>query len=326
MTERAHMMRRRLLGALLSMPLVALAKDEGRVYRIGTLAMGVATEPNNISFTQALRDLGYVEGKNIIIERRFAGADPGKLPKLAGELAGMGLDLIHVSATAPTQAVKSAAGKTPVVFVNVADPVGSGFVASLARPGGSATGISVIATELSAKRMQLLKQAFPSIKRLAVLVTNEPIAAQQLQEVERAARAMQVELKAFEIAPGTTGADVQAAIAAWKADSLYFTETSQNLYNRQRLTELALALRLPAMFGANPYAEAGGLMSYGSNYESNYRRAAVYVDKILKGAKPADLPVEQPAVFELILNMKTAKALGLSFPETILLRAEKTLD
>lgn len=326
MIERAQAMRRRLLGALLAAPLVALAKDDGRVYRIGTLAMGVATEPNNISFTQALRELGYVEGKNIVIERRFAGADPGKLTQLAGDLASLGLDLIHVSATAPTQAVKNAAGKTPVVFVNVADPVGSGFVASLARPGGSATGISVIATELSAKRMQLLKQAFPAIKRLAVLVTNEPIATQQLQEVERAARAMNVEVKAFEIAPGTSGADAQGAIVAWKADSLYFTETSQNLFNRQRLTALALALRLPAMFGANPYAEAGGMMSYGSNYEANYRRAAVYVDKILKGAKPADLPVEQPTVFELILNMKTAKSLGLAFPETILVRAEKTLD
>jgi putative tryptophan/tyrosine transport system substrate-binding protein len=320
---------RRLLltGALmLAAPACCLAARADRRFRVGTLSMGVESEPNNLYFTAAMRDLGYVEGKNIVFERRFAQADGGKLAPMAEELVRLGVDLIYVSSTAPTQAALKATRSLPIVFVNVADPVGSGFVSSLGHPGGNATGISVVSTELSAKRVQLLRDSFPRIKRIAVFVTKEPAAAVQLAEVRRVAAGLGLDVLAVDFVPGAPDAPALAAVRKWRADALLFTETSQNFFNRERLTQMAMQLRLPAMFGANYYTEAGGLMSYGSNYAANYRRAAIYVDKVLKGAKPSDLPVEQPTLFELILNMKTARQLGLAFPETTLLRADKTLE
>ncbi|MES2297906.1 MAG: ABC transporter substrate-binding protein [Pseudomonadota bacterium] len=330
---RAAFARRRLVLAAgaagmlsLTTPLVCLARGSGKMLRVGTLSMGVVSEPNNLLFAAAMRELGYVEGKNIVFERRFAQGDQSKLEQMARELVQLGVDVIYVSSTAPTTAAMKATRSIPIVFVNVADPVGSGFVASLGHPGGNATGISVQATELSAKRVQLLRDTFPGIRRLAVFVTDESAASLQLSEVQRAAPQLKLQVLPVKFMPGASEQAAMSVVRQWRADALYFTETSQNFFNRQRLTQIAKQLRLPAVFGANYYAEAGGLMSYGSSYEANYRRAAIYVDKVLRGAHPSDLPVEQPTVFELVLNLKTARALHLEFPEATLLRADSTIE
>ncbi len=201
-----------------------------------------------------------------------------------------------------------------------------GFVASLARPGGNITGISNIGHELSAKRLELLKETFPTISRVAVLVTSDPIVASHVREIQRAAKALKIDVLSVELLRRDGLEQGLGLLSKWHADSMYFLETADHFANRKLLAEFAAKIRLPAIYPVRQYAEAGGLMSYGADYEANNRRAATYVDKILKGAKPADIPVEQPTKFELVINMKTAKTLGIKIPQSILVRADKVIE
>ena len=331
--------RRRLVLAIgagvLAAPFAAIAQQQQRIYRIGMVTSNDRLTSAHLTeaFTQGLRELGYIEGKNILIDRRFSEGNLDHLPALAANLVQQKVEVIFAPDGESARAAKQATGTIPIVFASVSDPIGSGFIASLARPGGNITGISNFAQELSAKRLELLKEAFPKIKRAAVFVSSEPIAAVQFAEVQRAAKALGMEVLAvkvqlrYDIEQGFAQLRTwHAELRKWRADSMYFLETTNNYYNRKLLAEFVAKMRLPAIFGSKDYAEAGGLMSYGVSYESNYRRAATYIDKILKGAKPSDIPVEQPTKFELVINRKTAKALRLTIPQQFRLRADKVIE
>ena len=321
--------RRQLLVALgagaLAAPFQSLAQQQQKVRRVGSLNSGAPNELTE-AFTLAHRELGYVEGKNVLIERRFAEGRLDRLPALAADLRERTVEVIVSGGTPASQAAKEAAGKIPIVFVNASDPVGMGFVASLARPGGNITGISNIGHELTAKRLQLLKEAFPKSSRVAVFVTSDPIVASHAPEIQRAVKALAIEVLSVELLRPDGFEQALALLSKWRADSMYFLETADHFVNRKLLAEFAAKIRLPAIYPARQYAEAGGLMSYGANYEANFRRAAIFVDKILKGAKPADLPVELPTRFELVINMKTAKALGITISKELLFRADRVIE
>jgi putative ABC transport system substrate-binding protein len=316
------------LGANTIAPLASFAQQPQKSYRVGVLAFSSPASVGLMieAFTSGLAELGYVEGKNILFERRFAAGDLGRLTTLAVELVQQKVDVIYASGTPATAAAKQATGTIPIVFANVADPVWSGFVASLARPGSNITGTSLMSFEVSAKRLEILKEAFPKISRIAVFVSSEPQVAGQFADVERAAKALKIEVLRTQFGSRDNFREELALLRKWRADAIYVVESSTNLFNRSLLAKFAAEIRLPGMFGTKAYTEGGGLMSYGASYEANYRRAATYVDKILKGAKPADIPVEQPTQFELVLNMTAAKALGIRFPNSILVQATKVIE
>ena len=315
---------------VLAVPLASFAQQQ-KVYRVGMLSTASTTTAGHMfdAFIQGLRELGYVEGKNILIERRFAEGNVDRLPALAAELVQQKVDVIFASNTPTTKAAKQMTGTIPIVFVNVTDPVGSGFVASFARPASNITGISNFNIELSAKRLQLLKEAFPKISRVAVFASSdsrESATFAQVAEAERAAKALRIEVLLTDLQRRDDLERELALVRKWRADSLYFVDAPKNFFNRKLLVEFASKTRLAAVCPAKEYVEAGGLMSYGASFEAQYRRAATFVDKILKGAKPGDIPVEQPTKFELVINMKTAKALGIKFPNSILVRADNVIE
>ena len=326
------MKRRKLLIALgagaLAASLASFAQQQQKVYRVGILGTGTAASFSSYyeAFSQGLGELGYVEGKNISIERRFADGNPDRLPALAAELVQQKVDVIFASNTSSVQAARQVTGTIPIVFAVVGNPIGAGFVASLARPGGNITGASGIQWELSAKRLQILKEAFPNVSRVAVVVSSEPVVATQFAEVQRAAKILGMEVMSIEVRRRDDFEQGFTLLRKWRADSIYVAESPTNAFNSKLLAEFAAKIRLPAAYASKQYVEAGGLMSYGANYEALYRRAATYVDKILKGAKPADLPVELPTKFELVINMKTAKALGIKIPDAIRLRADEVIE
>jgi putative ABC transport system substrate-binding protein len=297
-----------------------------KVYRIGILLSGNAAEPNNVTFTAALGKLGYTEGVNVIFERRFASGKMELLPSLAAELVALKVDLIYVSGTMPAQVAKDATRTIPIVFAAVADPVSAGVVESLARPGGNITGTSLLSPELTPKRLELLRKAFPRVSRLAIVTGRDPANAAQFAEADYAAKSLGMDVLTL----GVNGSeDFDAALEqarAWRADSIYVIESPKNFFNRKLLAEFAARTGLPAMFGTRFYAEAGGLLSYGASYDWSYRRAAFYADKILKGAKAGDLPVMQPSQFELVINLKTAKALGIHVSAAVLARADVVIN
>ena len=323
--------RRRLLLALISaylpVPAISIGQDKMGLPRIGILHTGTVTEPSTAFFMQELRKLGYVEGKNIIIELGLSAGSLARLPVLAAELVSRNVDIIYASNTPAVRAAKQATSTIPIVFAAVGEPVKSGFVTSLGRPGGNITGLANANPDLSAKRLQLLKEAFPGVSRVAVLITYEANPAGALAEIDRAAKALQVQVvTSAEIKRSADFEGVAARLYEAKADALYVAVSPLNFLNRKLLAQFAEQVRLPAIFPTREFAEAGALMSYGAKYEALYRRAAVYVDKILKGAKPADLPVELPTEFELVLNAKTAGKLGFAIPEGLLLRAAKVIE
>ena len=297
-----------------------------KIFRLGILDNSVASEPRTAILTQALRELGYVEGTNLSIERRFAEGIHDRLAGLATELARLNLDVIYAPNTPSVQAAKQAAGATPIVFSVVGDPIAEGFVVSLARPGGNITGTTNLTGALNAKRLELLRDLYSGSSRVAVLVTNENPKSNSIAEVERAAQVLNMKLLAVAVRSRDDFAKVSGQLHKWHADSIYVQLSPTNFINRKLLVEFAAHTRLPAVYPLKEFAEAGGLLSYGPNVEVLYRRAAYYIDRILKGAKPADLPVEQPTTFELIVNMKTAKALGLTIPQAVLVRAERTIN
>jgi putative ABC transport system substrate-binding protein len=316
--------------ALLAAPLAAGAQQPGNVPRIGWL--GGPTRESAEAFTrefrQGLKDLGWVEGQNILIEWRFAGGRAERLPELAAELVRLRVDLIVAPSTPTAVAAKNATTTIPIVMVAPADPVELGLVASLARPGGNITGLtSMIGQEIAGKQFELLKEAVPKVSRMAVLWNPAtPGNALALREAENAARALGVEPQVLEARSPDDFEGAFAAMSRKRAGALLVLADVMFTTHRRRLAALAATSRLPAMYGTRQFVDDGGLVSYGYNTFDNFRRAAAYVDKILKGAKPRDLPIERPTRFELVINRKTAKALGLTIPAALLARADQVID
>jgi putative ABC transport system substrate-binding protein len=311
---------------MLSAPLAAEAQPAGKVHRIGYLvASSAATNAGLLeAFQEGLRERGYIEGRNIVIERRFADGHSERLPALAAELVNLKLDLIFAGPPEAARAVKEATSVIPIVFA-LGDALG--LVASLARPGGNVTGVASIASELAGKRLELLKQVVPKVSRVAVLSDpSNPNSPFGLTELAAAARLLRIELHILEVRRAEDLKSAFHTAAQRRVGGLIALNSSLFFLERVQLAELAMMNRLPAVYGFREYAEAGGLIAYGANVPDQFRRAAVFVDKILKGAKPADLPVEQPTKFELVINLKTAKALGLTIPQSLLLRADEIIQ
>jgi len=315
---------------LLAMPLASPAQQQSKVWRIGFLGVAPASTYTEYvdAFKAELRHLGYAEGKNIALEYRWAGGKYERLPALATELVRMKADIIVTHATPATRAARNATAAIPIVMISIAEPVASGLVASLARPGGNVTGMSNLAAGVISKHVELLTQIAPGNAALAVLQnpTNPGATAPQLKEVDTAARALGLRLQFFEVrAPNDFDAAFARIAAARTAGVVVVTDTLF-LDHRYRIAKLASKNRVPAVFSRSENVDAGGLMSYGSSLIGQFRHAAIYVDKILKGAKPADLPVEEPTMLELVVNLKTAKALRITIPQSILVRADRVIE
>jgi len=310
---------------VLAVGVAAEAQQPKKVPGIGYLSTNSSsTNPARTeAFRQGLRQLGYVEGKNIVIEWRYAEGKPDRLPALAAELVRLRVDVIVTGGPVPTRAAKETTSTIPIVMAQDSDPVGSGFVASLARPGGNITGLATLAPELSGKQLELLKEIVPRLSRVAVFGNSiNPVNAQMLREAEIAARAFKVQLQYLDVLDPK---DIETAFrAASKERAEAVLALPSFLLNSQRkqVVDLAVKSRLPAIYDRREFVDDGGLTSYATNFADLARRAATYVDKILKGAKPADLPVEQPTKFELIINLKAAKQIGLTIPPDVLARAD----
>jgi putative tryptophan/tyrosine transport system substrate-binding protein len=313
-------------AVLLTVAVVAEAQQPKKVPRIGFLSSNTSTNPRYEAFRQGLRELGYVEGKNIVIEWRHAEGKFNRLPELAAELVRLKVDVIVTGGPYSTRPAKEATATIPIVMAFDSDPVGSGFVASLAHPGGNITGLSNLAPELSGKQLELLKEIVPKLSRLAVL-GNSTVAgnAQALKEMELAAGAFGVKLQYLDVRGPK---DIETAFrtaSEGRANAVLVLGNPVLVLRQTQVADLAAKNRLPAIYERRESVEAGGLMSYGVSITDLDRRAATYVDKILKGAKPADLPVEQPKKFEFIINLKTAKQIGLTIPPNVLARADKVI-
>jgi ABC-type uncharacterized transport system substrate-binding protein len=314
-------------AALLAAPLAAKAQQAGRVYRVGYLSTG-ALPPE--AFLQGLRDLGYVEGRNVVIDYRSAEGKPERLPALAAELVALKVDVIVAPNTPAALAAKQATRTLPIVFIGVGEPVTSGIVTSLARPGGNVTGLSIVSPELVGKWMELLKQAVPGVSRVAALwqpgAMDERTEKDMFKGAEVAARALGVRLHFVE-ARGPEDFDrAFSDMTRARAGALTVRPAPMFVSERRRLVDLAAKNRLPTVYPWREFVEAGGLMAYGPNLADLFRRGATYVDKILKGTKPGDLPVEQPPKFDLVINLKTAKALGPQIPQSLLQRADQVIE
>ena len=315
----------RITVGLLAAPLAAEGQQAGKVYRIGFLRAGQPPESYLDGFQQGLRERGYVYGQNVVVEFRATDGSVDPLPRLTEELLRLKVDVFLASAAPAAVAVRRATTSVPIVFVGVVDPVGLGLVPSLGRPGGSITGLATTSADFAGKRLELLRAIVPSLRRVAVLWhPANPTNPIQLKGAQAAARALGMRLEPVSI-QGPNDFD-SASKAVPGADGLLFLESPLFTTHRARLAELAARSRLPAIYGQREYVEVGGLMSYGTHFKDLYRRAAWYVDKILKGAKPGDLPVEQPTNFELVINLKTAKALGLTIPPSLLQRADQVIE
>jgi putative ABC transport system substrate-binding protein len=304
------------------------AQQSAKVPRIGYLAGGSLSSISNRieAFRQGLRELGYVEGRNILIEWRSADGKLDRLPALAADLVRLKVDVIVSSAASQTPVAKKATKTIPIVMAQDNDPVATGVVASLARPGGNITGLAALTPELSGKRLELLKEVVPKLSHVAVLGTSTiPGYAQSLKETERAARAFEVKLQYLDILDPRDIENAFRAASKGRAEAVLALGGPVLLTQRTQLADLAVKNRLPAIHPRPEFVEAGGLMTYGVDIADLHRRAATYVDKILKGAKPADLPVEQPTKFELIINLKAAKQIGLTIPPNVLVRADKVI-
>jgi putative tryptophan/tyrosine transport system substrate-binding protein len=310
---------------------IATAQQPGKIFRIGYLGNSTASGSASVvdAFRQELSKLGWIEGKNITIEYRFAeNKGPERLTELAADLVGLKVDLIVASAPPSVSAAKNATSAIPIVITNTVDPVGAGFVASLARPGGNVTGVSGLAVELNTKRLEILKDAVPKLVRVGLLrgPTGSITVDLQMKELRPAALALKLKLEEIETQPDAKGLESAFQTAKQKRVQAIMMLTTRGFFaERKRIVELAAKYRLPAIYFSKEYVDAGGLMSYAADDADSYRRVAYYVDKILKGAKPADLPVEQPTKFEFVINLKAAKQISLTFPPRVLERADKVI-
>ena len=314
-------------GAAVAWPLAVHAQQPAKLPTIGFLGTTASSgwRPWSAAFVQRLSELGWIEGRTIAIEYRWAEGRSERYMEIAAEFVRLKVDVI-VTAGNAVLAVKRATSTIPIVFTLGADPVGTGLVASLSRPGGNVTGLSVQRTDTAGKRLELLSEVLPGLRRLAILANvGFPDSVREMGEVEATARTLGIEVAKLEI---QRAEDIVRAFEALKddADALYVCSDALVNTNRLRINTLALATRLPTMHGVREFVEAGGLMSYGPNYPDLFRRAGDYVDKILRGTKPGDIPVEQPTKFELVINLKTAKALGLDVPPTLLARADEVIE
>jgi ABC-type uncharacterized transport system substrate-binding protein len=311
-----------------AVPFMAAAQPATKVARIGVLTLSTASwAPNAEGFRQGLRALGWVEGQNIAIEHRDAAGRADRLPALAGELVRLKVDVLVTQSNVATLAAKHATQTIPIVMAIAGDPVKAGLVSSLARPGGNVTGLSLMQTELSGKRLALLREVLPNITLVAVIWSpTDPAAAGMLQETEAAARSLGLKLHAVEARSSTDLDAAFKAVTAVRPGAFFTLPGGLFLNNMTRVIEFAMKRGLPGVFPDREFAEAGGLLSYAPSLGAHWRRSAVFVDKILKGVRPADIPVEQPTKFELVINLKTAKALGLAIPPLLLARADHVIE
>ena len=316
-----------ILAVGLNLAPLAEAQSARQVWRIGYLGTSSpALEPNLVNaFRQGLRELGHIEGQDIVIEYRWAEGKYDRFPELAAELVRLKVDVILTAGTPGALAAKQATRTIPIVMAVVADALAYQLVASLAQPGGNVTGLSTLARDLQGKQLEFLKEIVPRLSRIAVLVNpsnpfNDVLGREQVQQ------ALRLKLELFEVKAAEEFEAVFAAIARQRPDALFMIADRFLLAHRARIVAFAARQRLPGMYPYKEFVEAGGLVSYAPSYPEMFRRSATYVDKILKGAKPADLPVEQPTKFELIINLKTAKALRLTIPQTLLLRADQVIE
>jgi putative tryptophan/tyrosine transport system substrate-binding protein len=316
-----------LLLSLLAVPLAAAAQPPGQVYRIGFLSTNPPPADWWDALLDGLRERGYREGQNLVLERRFSEGHAERFPELAAELVRLRVDCIIVPTTPAALAAKHATQTIPIVIAAAIDPVGAGLVASLARPGGNLTGLSVLAPELSGKGLELLQEVVPGLTRVAVLWNAaNPANAAVWEETQVAARALGLVLHAQDVRGAQDLEGAFARLAQAHPEALLVLQDSLLVMHQQPIVAFATQQHLPSVFRTREWVVAGGLMSYGPSFPDLFRRAATYVDKILKGTKPADLPVEQPMKFELVLNLKTAQALGLTIPPSVLLRADEVLQ
>jgi putative ABC transport system substrate-binding protein len=314
---------------VLAAPLITAAQPTGKVPRIGFLSpRSAGPDFRTDAFRHSLRDLGYVEGSTVLIEYRYAEGKPERLPQLAAELVRLKPDVIVTSSAPAIRAAKNATSDIPIVMASTGDPIAAGFVASLARPGGNITGLSLLALGIGGKRLELLKEALPALKRVGVLrKADNPFHQEMFKEMERSAAMLGLRIDAVDIRDAGALTDSRfSALVKDGVGALIQLEDPFWAASRKPLVDLTMRHRLPTMFIEQDFVRAGGLMSYGVNAADLYRRAAVYVDKILKGVRPADLPVEQPVTFDLAINRRTAKALGLTIPPALLLRADHVID
>jgi putative ABC transport system substrate-binding protein len=325
-------MRRRdfitLLGGAAAWPLAARAQQPTKLPTIGFLGPNTpALDSRRVgAFVQRLRELGWTENRTVAIEYRWAEGRVEHLAEIVAELVRLKVNVIVTSGTPPVVAAKQATSVIPIVFAAVGDPIGTGLVASLARPGGNVTGLSIQATDLAGKRLELLREIVPGLRRLAIVANADASPAMlEMVEVQAMARALGLEVATHEI---RRPEDIAPALESLngRAEALYVCNDPLVTTNRIRINTLALGMRLPTIYNVREFVEAGGLMSYGPNFLDLYRRAADFVDKILRGAKPADIPVEQPTKFDLVINLTTAKALALTIPESFLLRADEVIE
>jgi putative ABC transport system substrate-binding protein len=325
------MMRRRefitLLGGAAAWPLAARAQQPGKLPTIGFLVTGTPSSHGQwfAALVQRLRELGWIEGRTIAIEYRWAEGREERVAEFVAEFIRVKVDILVTNATTAVLAAKQATSIIPIVFPAAGDPVGAGLVASLARPGGNVTGLSLQFTDLAAKRLEILRELVPGLRRLAILANVTPATALEIREVNAAAKTLGLEAVTMEI---HRAEDIPHAFDVFKGsvDAVYVCGDPLANVNKSRINALAQGARLPTMHGFRELVEAGGLASYGPNFPDLYRRAAVFVDKILRGAKPGDIPVEQPTKFDLVINLKTAKALGLTVPPTLLARADEVIE
>jgi putative ABC transport system substrate-binding protein len=313
-------------GAAATWPLAARAQQAGKLPTIGFLGADASVwSPWTATFVQRLDELGWIEGRTVAIEYRWAEGSPERYAEIAAEFVRLKVDVI-VTFGAAVPAVKQATAVVPVAFAIAPDPLGGGLVASLARPGGNVTGLSMQSTDLAGKRIELLREVVPRLRRLAIIVdVNDSGAVLEMAEVQTTALALGLEVAPLEIRRAEDIAPVFEALKA-QADALYAVADPLVGVNRTRIITFALTARLPTIFDNRSYLSAGGLMSYGPNFSDQFRRAAELVDKILRGAKPGDIPVVQPTKFELVINLTTAKALGLTIPEAFLARADEVIE
>ena len=316
-------------GAAVVWPIAARAQQAGKVHRIGVLET-ISTTLNVANFyalREGLRQLGYAEGQNLVIEYRSADGRDDRFPGLARELLALKVDVIVTRGTPAAKAVKNATSTVAVVMMASGDPVGVGLVTSLARPGGNITGLSAIVGELSPKRLELIREIVPGLARIAVLAnTSNDAVRRDWARIETAARSLGVQSQLLDLRESDALGPTFDDASARRADALVVVIDAITQANQQRIVDLAMKHRLPAIYSSREFVDAGGLISYGVSYPDLYRRAATYVDKILKGTKPADLPVVQPTKFELVINLKTTKALGLQIPDKLLALADEVIE
>ena len=311
-----------LFGAV---PFAFGGQSGGKHPRIGFVGEQGPNAPSVEAFRQGLRELGYVEGRNISVEYRFIHGSLEQVPMAVRELVLLKPDILVVGGSVAAHAAKAQSKTIPVVFASIGDPVGGGFVASLRRPGGNVTGITNLLTEIGAKQLELLKEIVPRATRVAVLF--DPASSQEaLKRVEDAARALSINVRAFEVHKPDQVGIAFSALVTWRANAILVLSSPVLGNSLVRLSTLSAVHRIPSIYLRKEFAEMGGLMTYGPDFSNNYRRAAIYVDKILKGANPADLPIEQPTQFDLVVNLGTAQAYGIEVPQTILVRATRIIQ